>query len=623
MKSMATAGVAALLVLAICAAIVPSEASAHSPIIRTTETADHHVDNGEDIYEGPYEGPAVNTPVETLHPSLSGVLNYAPPAYAAIPGANRATLELLQELQQGPTEYQESLLAGDLIGADIDLDNVRMVATVAELPWVSDGVAGDERIAVNFLTLINKLNPAAAARILDMPFLETFGPADVEALWSLARLADDEVENDTAALTNVLSNPHIADGGGIDDDEAKVVAVLGGVNLLNPPLVEKLLDPSQIHVTERATQGLGREIHLVIIRTGPGSSSTMDLLEFGIRQAETLMGLPLRTDYVGLLVADVLPDFAAGGHIGTNIMIPPEFDVDERSEYPGNRTGLVLAHEAAHYYWFHSALWVDEGAADFMAVASELYRVGRPMEPDNVPCSYYRSIFHLELANPRTGTWGWNCNYALGERMFLDLYSNLGIGRFYPGFRNLYWLSQFEAPGSTTDPIEHVRTAFLSTPGTEDQRALTRLMLARHYGSILLTDTSPVNPSVPALNSRVEGVSLVRRLGNQVIESHSGFAQISASRISDRYWLRLHIPNSGPLPSERTAEYEMVEYYEDGFVFDRRTYTATYEAGYDRDSTSLCCIGFIPNYRWPTGLYWFYVYHAGQKIAEMHLEVTP
>ena len=38
----------------------------------------------------------------------------------------------------------------------------------------------------------------------------------------------------------------------------------------------------------------------------------MDLLEFGIRQAETLMGLPLRTDYVGLLVADVLPDLARG-----------------------------------------------------------------------------------------------------------------------------------------------------------------------------------------------------------------------------------------------------------------------------------------------------------------------
>ena len=619
MKFLAIAGTMTLLVLTVYVGGAVDGVPAYSPIIRATETDEPHIDNGEDIYEGP----AVKKSGETFHPSAISALYDAPQAHAAIPGANRVTLELLQELRRGPTDYQESLLDSGLINTNINLDSSRMADSIAGLPWVSDGIAGDERIAVNFLALLDQLNPTAAARILAMPFLETFGPADVEALWSLARLADDESENDSAALTNVLNNPNLADGGGIDDDEAKVVAVLGGVNYLNPPLVEKLLDPSQTYVTERRTQGLGREIHLVIIRTGRGSASTMDLLEYAVRQGQIIMGQPLRTDYVGLLVEEVLPDFAAGLHFGTNIAIPPRFDVDDRSDYPGDWTGFLLAHEAAHYYWFSSALWIDEGAADFMAGASELYRDGRPMEPDNVPCSYYRSIFHLELADPRTGTWGWSCNYSLGERMFLDLYSNLGIERFYPGFRYLYQLSQFEGPGATTAPIGHVKTAFLSIPGTDDQHALINLMLVRHYGSILLTDPSPVDPSIPDLNSQVERVELVRRLGDQVIESHSGFAQISASRISDRYWLRLYIPNSEPLPNEREVEYEMVEYYEDGFVFDRTTYTATYEAGYDRDSTSLCCLGFIPNYRWPTGLYWFYVYHEGRKIAEMHLEVTP
>ena len=149
------------------------------------------------------------------------------------------------------------------------------------------------------------------------------------------------------------------------------------------------------------------------------------------------------------------------------------------------------------------------------------------------------------------------------------------------------------------------------------------MILARHYGSILLTDTSPVDPSIPALNSRVENVELARLQGSEVIERQSGFAQISASRISDRYWLRMTIPNDGPLPEEREVEYEMVEYYEDGFVLDRTTFTTTYPAGYSRDATSLCCIGFIPNYRWPTGLYWVYVYNEGRKIAELYLDVTP
>ena len=344
MKFLAIAGTMALLVLTIYVGGAFDGASAYSPIIRTTETDEPHIDNGEDIYEGP----AVKKSGETFHPSAISALHDAPQAHTAIPGANRVTLELLQELRRGPTDYQESLLDSGLIEANIN--SGRMADSIAELPWVSDEITGDERIAVNFLALLDQFNPTAAARILAMPFLETFGPADVEALWSLARLADDESENDNAALTNVLNNPNLADGGGIDDDEAKVVAVLGGVNYLNPPLVEKLLDPSQTYVTERRAQGLGREIHLVIIRTGPGSASTMDLLEYAVIQAQIIMGQPLRTDYVGLLVEEVLPDFAAGGHFGTNIAIPPGFDVDDRSDYPwrlgrvpaGSRGGALL-----------------------------------------------------------------------------------------------------------------------------------------------------------------------------------------------------------------------------------------------------------------------------------------
>ena len=287
---------------------------------------------------------------------------------------------------------------------------------MAALTWVSDGVTGDERVAVNFLTLLNNFNPAATARILDMPFLNTFGPADVEALWSLARLAADEAQNGTDALTSVLDNPNLADGGGIDDNEARVVAVIGAVNQLNPELVEKLLDPSETNVTERRVQGQGRPIHLAIIRTAPGSASTMDLLEYAVLQSEIIMNEPLRTDYVGLLVEEIIPDFAARRFMSVRI---------SRSRRGSTlmtaastlAIGAVscLAHEVAHYYWYNSALWIDEGAADFMAGVSEYNRVGRLMEPDNVPCSYYRSILHLELANPRTGSWGWGCNYALGR----------------------------------------------------------------------------------------------------------------------------------------------------------------------------------------------------------------
>ena len=86
------------------------------------------------------------------------------------PGANRVTLELLRELRRVPTDYQESLVDSGLIDTNINLDSSRMADSIAGLPWVSDGIAGDERIAVNFLALLDQLNPTAAARILAMPF---------------------------------------------------------------------------------------------------------------------------------------------------------------------------------------------------------------------------------------------------------------------------------------------------------------------------------------------------------------------------------------------------------------------------------------------------------------------
>ena len=189
-----------------------------------------------------------------------------------------------------------------------------------------------------------------------------------------------------------------------------------------------LLDPSQVTVTERVIKGRGRDIHMAIIRTDPGHSSTFDVLEYTVERAEITMDKQLRTNYVALLVTDgVLPSFAAGAHFGTHMLIPTLFDVEDRSEYPGEWVGILLAHEVAHYYWFSDfPLWVDEGAADFMAGLSEFHRTGRRMEPDNVPCSFYQNLLHLELSDPELGSYGGLCHYTLGERMFLDMYRTIG-----------------------------------------------------------------------------------------------------------------------------------------------------------------------------------------------------
>ena len=619
MKLLVITGVTVLLVLTIYAGGAADAASAYSPEIRPVPTYEPFIDDEDWIYEAPVAQASPGSGSSFLAGPRGGM----PPGHERIPGVSEADVEFLEKLHLTPAEFRESYLADGSNHTNFASANAKVTSDILNLPWVRDGLTDRETVAAAWLAVLDDFSPAAASRIAAMPFLRTFGPADKEAIQSLTYLAEYDDENDTNVLLDVLDNPNIADGGGIDDDEAKVVAVLGGANWENPELVDVLLDPSLISVVERRIQGRAGAIHLAVIRTAPGSASTMDLLEYAVRQAEVTMNRRLDTDYVGLLVADAVPGDASGANFGTHIAIAPGFDVDDRSEWPGNWASFLLAHEVAHYYWHDSVLWIDEGAADFMADVSENKRVGRPMEVDNVPCPYYRSIFHLELSNPRRGTWGNECNYALGERMFLDLHSALGDTRFYQGFRALHSLTQAVTEDDTTAPVNHLTAAFQRVALTPDQKTILNLVLARHYGSILLTDTSPVNPALPALNGRVESTELVRWQGGEIVERHSGFARLAASRISDYYWLRLDIPYTRALPAERELEFEIVEYYEDGFVFDRRTYARTFKAGYTGAYKSFCCIGFIPDYRWPTGLYWVYVYHEDQKIAELRFEVTP
>ena len=613
-----------ILVLALYVTTGVDIASAHSPDIRPVETSITIVEEDEGYYNGPIVK-STDGSVRAFPTAKGGV---ASPAYATLPGVDAATMDLLQELRHGPEAYLESLRAEELDSADDEGDAVQIPGSVLDLPWVTDGQTADERIALDFLRELAGFNPEAAERVAVMPFLQTFGPADIEALWSLTYLAEYDDEEETTVLIGVLDNPHLADGGGIDDEEAKVVTVLGGTNYFNPEMVAVLLDPSQITITERRLQGYGGEILMSIIRTDPGDTSTFDILEFAVERAQITMAKQLRTDYVALLVADdVLPSFAAGAHFGTHITMPTRFDVADRGEYPGDWAGILLAHEVAHYYWFsYHPLWVDEGAADFMAGVSEYHRVGRRMDPDNVPCSYYQSILHLELAKPVLSSYGGLCHYTLGERMLLDMHRTIGDAGFFLSFSDFH--DRITDDDSAAFPaVNHLTRAFLPDGLSGTQETIRKLLLAKHYGSILNTDTSPVNPAIPALNGEVVRTELIRVEqtddGLALVERLSGFPRISASRVVGPYLFTLAIGTAEPLPEDTEVEFELVEYFQDGWVFDRTTTTRTYPAGYAGGLTSVGGIGFVPNFRWPTGLYWFYVYHQDQKIAEMHLEVTP
>ena len=67
---------------------------------------------------------------------------------------------------------------------------------------------------------------------------------------------------------------------------------------------------------------------------------------------------------------------------------------------------------------------------------------------------------------------------------------------------------------------------------------------------------------------------------------------------------------------------EIVEYYEDGFQFSRRSRTLSAEAIYI-GGTSWFPVGQSPSRKWAPGHYVVYVYAGEHKVVEVEYEVTP
>ena len=225
---------------------------------------------------------------------------------------------------------------------------------------------------------------------------------------------------------------------------AKIVALLAGTNRANPGLINTLLDPNRVALEERIIDlPLAGKTYLAIISTAAGADRSMNLLEHSVRQVEAFMDEPLPINYVGVLFENAVVGSAAGTNFGTHIAIRPKFDIDDGSQ-AADFTGHVIAHEVAHYYWSGNDDWVDEGAADFLASISERARTGQPLEATNHPCAVASSINALARFDTNRDPDAFDCNYALGERLFLDMYGSLDENRFKRGFGTLYLLSAVE-----------------------------------------------------------------------------------------------------------------------------------------------------------------------------------
>lgn len=338
--------------------------------------------------------------------------------------------------------------------------NVALGHRVVELAWLADDVTAAESSVIEELWYIAYEDAAAAARLVDMPFLRSLEPPDIVATESLANLA----ALDPQSFREVMSHPTVTNG--ITNEWAPIVATLYNVSQEAPALVDILLDPAQV-TQEWRTAMLPHSgpVDLVVIRTGPGAPRSMDLLEHSVRSAEEFMGLPLPTNYVGLLFGNTVAGYSAGTNYSTHVTVLPEYDVDDGSEN-AEFAGHLIAHEVAHYYWASGKDWVDEGIADFMASIAERARTGRTLEATNDPCEYTDNIAELEQLAALGNDEVFDCNYSLGEGFFLDLYFALGDQAFREGLRRLYRMALVEDNADNYEGTEltvsHVKDAFQS-----------------------------------------------------------------------------------------------------------------------------------------------------------------
>ena len=613
----------------------------------STMTAPADADNADAASRTPLAHPANALPTAGL--PLAPVPTATPAgdgAYAIVPLTPPAGFVPAGVTAPTPTPDLSSVAFGDLInGRYLEQEQPRAANTIKSLPWIADGlteseaagagelvnlaafhpdiffviagyawvaedVAGRHRTRlVENLRAIAQQDAASALLVSGMPFLRTLEPPDFAAVESLSQLAF----FDPAALRRILSHPTLRNG--IDDNWAKIVTLLHGVNRTNPTLLDTLLDPEMVTLEESVVQlPQSGETRLVIVRTGPGARRSMELLEHSVRIAELFMAAPLPTNYVAVLYETAVAGAFDGTNFGTHIAILPRYDVDDGSR-DAELAGHIIAHEVAHYYWNGNANWVDEGASDFMASVSEFARIGKTVSISNPPCSMARFIQNLETLNLTPESRGFECNYSLGDRLFVDLYLNMDFSTFQRGFINLYQASlaadDADDRDGTSVGIDQVRQAF---PDDNSQAVIGRWYNgAAPYDN--RADTGPVDPDLPDINGRIDAAYI------SAAENGPALSRFSASETGSVVWLNLEFSYQFDAGSRETA-LEVTEYYQDGFIYRRHNADLRVESHYN-GGTQYYSVGPIPPERWTPGRYWVYVYNKGRKVAEVAFEVTP
>ena len=487
-----------------------------------------------------------------------------------------------------------------------------VTSDITGLPWVADGLTTQETVTRNLLGELQGYEPALTRSLTAMPFLQDHNPGDHAAIESIAVIA--VVYDDPDFVTETLAISELADGGGLDNDEAKIVSTFALAYAQGLEFEIELL--ARVGEIEESTV-MGRynnSITFCVIRlfTDLDNSAVMAEAKDAVSHAEELMGKALPTDFVAIAIHDGPAD---GVNNSISIRIDQYIDTNAVSD---RLRLIVVAHEIGHYYWYLPGTeydWLAEGAAQYVAAYAEKKKLNdADLYIRWQPCPYYRTVEHLRADAPAGETAGFLCNYSLGERLFINLGRSMTDAAFKTSFRKLHRDAEASLDNSN-DPGELLLQAFCSTCASNPRNlGATGFTLARRYGERILTDRTTTTGTVPRLGD-VYDTSISGAIG----QLYFGFAEVPASSPDSRRWVRLYFNNVTNPPD--TVRIRVKQYHEDREAwFDQYQDTDVFFS--DNSARVYVYLG-SQNPR-PTGHHWVQVFNAtGQLIAQVDYQVMP
>ena len=502
-------------------------------------------------------------------------------------------------------------------GPDAPGGDVRLAITseISGLPWATDGQTDAEKITLGWLSLLQDLNPTLASALTQMPFLQDHTPGDLQAIQVLTRISD---YYDPRDATDLVTLPGFSDGGGIDNTEAKIIAVSSMQYFDgNNTFIERLADYGTVEETTSAGEH-SNTLTFAVVRVDETrqNSTLMQSAIIATEDVETLMGETFPSDFMGILVADCPK--CRGRTNGISIEMDDRFDQTDYDDY--RQLLRTMAHEIGHFWWTPNnkhEIWVSEGAASYIGAYSVRSRFNdTDLTLSRWPCPYYRTIEHLRGDDPRYGSFGSSCNYGLGERLFINLDRNMTAQSFTIALRNFYQrLSTYEE--DEIDQGISLLRAFCSQCAA-DLRNLgsSGYTLARYYGEKVFTDTSTLTGSIPGLGTP-DRISI-----RDYSQTTTGFARVQATSPDPDLWVRLRFDDVVNPPD--TVTMHVAQYYEEREPYVVWTQDLTVFSDDDGESRVYPSLGAPSGNRRAPGHHWVYIYNENwQKIAEAEYQVLP